>query len=105
MKITRINKGEWGKTKAFFDLEVEGFTIKGFTIVDGINGLFVGMPSVKKNDEYFDTVWANKELKDKLKELAIAAYGQEDPVVTEEQPVVATETAQTEAFDDEDIPF
>ena len=100
-----MNKGDWGKTKAFFDLEVEGFTIKGFTIVDGVNGLFVGMPSVKKNDEYFDTVRADKELKDKLKELAVAAYGQEDPIITEEQPVIATETAQTEAFDDEDIPF
>ena len=100
-----MNKGEWGKVRAFFDLEVEGFTIKGFTIVDGINGLFVGMPSTKKDDEYFDTVWANKELKDKLKELAVAAYGQESPVVTEEQPVVAAETTQTEAFNDEDIPF
>lgn len=101
-----MNKGEWGKVRAFFDLEVEGFTIKGFSLVDGINGLFAGFPSVKdKEGEYKDTVWADRELKNKVTELAIAAYGQEAPVVTEEQPVVAVETAQTEAFDDEDIPF
>ena len=69
-----MNKGEWGKTRAFFDLEVEGFTLKGFTLVDGINGLFAGFPSKKDHDdEWRDTVWANKELKDKVNELAIAA--------------------------------
>ena len=43
-----MNKGEWGKIKAFFDLETEeGFTVKGFKLVQGINGLFVGF-QVKK---------------------------------------------------------
>ena len=38
-----MKKGEWGKIKAFFDLETEeGFTMKGFKLVQGINGLFVG---------------------------------------------------------------
>tara|TARA_R110000824_G_C14695193_1_gene621967 strand:- start:167 stop:484 length:318 start_codon:yes stop_codon:yes gene_type:complete len=105
MKITRMNKGDWGKVKAFFDLEVEGFTLKGFKVIDGVNGLFAGFPSEQKDGEYMDTVWADRELKNKVTELAIAAYGQESPVVTEEQPVVAVETAQTEAFNDEDIPF
>ena len=101
-----MNKGEWGKVRAFFDLEVEGFTIKGFKLVDSVNGLFAGFPSEKKDGEYMDTVWADRELKNKVTELAIAAYGQESPVVTEEQPVMATEEAQTEVFDnDEDIPF
>ena len=101
-----MNKGDWGKVKAFFDLEVEGFTLKGFKVVDSVNGLFAGFPSEKKDGEYMDTVWADRELKNKVTELAIAAYGQEAPIVTEEQPVVAVETEQTEAFvDDEDIPF
>tara|TARA_R110000744_G_scaffold177444_1_gene296328 strand:+ start:192 stop:509 length:318 start_codon:yes stop_codon:yes gene_type:complete len=105
MKITRMNKGDWGKVKAFFDLEVEGFTIKGFKVVDSVNGLFAGFPSEKKDGEYMETVWADRELKNKVTELAIAAYGQESPVVTEAQPVVAAEAGQAEAFDDEDLPF
>ena len=61
-----MNKGEWGKIKAFFDVKTEeGFVIKGFKLVQGINGLFVGNPSQKGNDnEYYDTIYADKELKD-----------------------------------------
>ena len=57
LKIERMNKGEWGKIKAFFDLRTdEGFVIKGFKLIHGINGLFVGNPSQKGNDgEYYDT--------------------------------------------------
>ena len=51
MKIERINKGSWGKVRAFFDVRTdEGFVIKGFTLVEGINGKFVGFPS-KKNEQ------------------------------------------------------
>jgi len=74
-----MNKGEWGKIKAFFDLETtEGFIVKGFKLVQGINGLFVGFPSQKGNDEeYYDTVWAEKDLREELSQLAIDYYGQE----------------------------
>ena len=73
MKISRMNKGSYGKVRAFFDLDTkEGFTIKGFKIVEGINGLFVSMPSQKdKEGEYNDTIFASKELRSKLNELAI----------------------------------
>ena len=111
-----MTKGSWGKIRAFFDLQTqEGFTIKGFKLVEGINGLFVGFPSQKGNDdEYRDTVWAERELKDELTQLAIKEYGQEimstpvgmeensfpsPPVETTEPPVVA------EPFSDDDIPF
>ena len=55
-----MNKGSWGKIRAFFDLRTEeGFTMKGFKLVEGINGLFVGFPSQKgSDDEYHDTIWA-----------------------------------------------
>ena len=68
MKIERMNKGSWGKVRAFFDLTTqEGFTIKGFKIIEGINGLFVSMPSQKSNDgEYYDSVFADKELRDEF---------------------------------------
>ena len=40
MKIERMNKGTWGKLRAFFDVQTdEGFTIKGFKIVEGIKRL------------------------------------------------------------------
>ena len=59
-----MNKGSWGKVRAFFDLQTEeGFTLKGFKLIDGISGLFVGFPSQKDQDgEYRDTIWAEKEL-------------------------------------------
>ena len=76
MKISRMNKGEWGKVRAFFDLETEeGFTIKGFKVVQGIDGLFVGFPSQKdKEGEYNDTVYADKTLKQKINQLALDYY-------------------------------
>ena len=74
-----MNKGSWGKVRAFFDLQTdEGFTIKGFKLVQGINGLFVGNPSQKgSDDEYYDTVYADKALKEELSQMAIDHYGQE----------------------------
>ena len=34
MKIERMNKGNWGKVRAFFDVQTdEGFTIKGFKLI------------------------------------------------------------------------
>ena len=77
MKIARMNKGNWGKLRAFFDVEThEGFVMKGFKLVEGINGLFVGMPSQKGNDEeYHDTIWVeSKEIREELNTLAISKY-------------------------------
>ena len=78
MKISRMKTGDFGKLRAFFDLEVNGFTIKGFKIVEGSNGLFVSMPSQQDKDgNYNDTVWADKDTRKKLNELAISHYDQE----------------------------
>ena len=123
MKIQRMNKGEWGKIKAFFDLETEeGFTVKGFKLVQGINGLFVGFPSQKgSDDEYYDTVWADKELRDSLSQLAIDYYGQDvmpinnsmssnnDNLTSNPAPTsdsISNTTLDTsESITDDDIPF
>ena len=77
MKIERMNKGNWGKLRAFFDVQTdEGFTIKGFKIVEGINGLFISPPSQKgKDDEYYDTVFIAPELREELNHTAIQHYG------------------------------
>ena len=73
MQIDRMNVGEWGKIKAFFDIKTsEGFVLKGFKLIEGINGLFVGFPSQKDNEgEYRDTIWAEKEVREHITKLAI----------------------------------
>ena len=130
MKIERMNKGSWGKVRAFFDIRTdEGFVVKGFKIMEGINGLFVSMPSQKgKNqqgdDEWFDTVWVEKELRDQLNQTALNEYGaQYDQTLSDNQaestdaptPEAVTESANStsnenaddnvQAFSDDDIPF
>ena len=111
-----MNKGNWGKIRAFFDLQTEdGFTLKGFKLVEGINGLFVGFPSQKgSDDEYHDTVWADRDIKEQVNQLAIKTYGQEamsppsgmesdnfpPPPDPEESDV-----SVAVSFSDEDIPF
>ena len=120
-----MNKGSWGKIRAFFDLRTEeGFTMKGFKLVEGINGLFVGFPSQKgSDDEYHDTIWAERELKDQVTQMAVKAYGQDimmpapdmqasAPAATSNMnsgftpPMPSKEDVSTvEPFSDEDIPF
>jgi len=79
MKISRLNKydGE-SKTKAFFDMETEeGIVIKGFTLVEGSNGLFASVPSHKGKDEkYYENIIMSKEQKKELNDLAVAKYNE-----------------------------
>ena len=106
MKIERINKGEWGKVRAFFDLATqEGFIIKGFKIIEGINGLFVSMPSQKSNDgEFYDSVFASRDLRDELNSLAIGAYQEESHETPEAQEATTPEaTKHTQSPEDEKI--
>ena len=72
-----MNKGTWGKLRAFFDVQTdEGFTMKGFKIIEGINGLFISPPSQKgKDDEYYDTIFIAPELREELNHTAIQHYG------------------------------
>ena len=120
MKIERINKGSWGKVRAFFDLRTdEGFVIKGFKIIEGINGKFVGMPSTKNEQgEYFPTVWADEAVKSELEQLAMRAYGQEsvsdsdapsniEPEKTSGEVLDSSDSEPTKnkEFNEDDIPF
>ena len=120
-----MNKGEWGKLRAFFDLKTsDGFIIKGFKLVEGISGLFVGMPSTQgKDGEYYDTVFADKDLRDELQQVALRAYGQESVATTQAAPVMEesfntssdqsskseensdASPPKSEEFSDDDIPF
>ena len=66
------------KTVAFFDLETnESIVIKGLTIVEGSNGLFVSVPSEKgKDDKYHDKIILPTELRKELTEMAIEKYNE-----------------------------
>ena len=124
MKISRMNTGNWGKVRAFFDLTTQdGFTIKGFKLIEGINGIFVSMPSQKGNDdEYYDTVWIDsKQLREELTTLAIAEYQnpsspaeknmQKEPemmgnnMIDSDKDNPPTDEVSRPAFSDDDIPF
>ena len=124
MKIERMNKGSWGKVRAFFDIRTEdGFVVKGFKIIEGINGLFVSMPSQKgKNaqgeEEYFDSVWVEKELRDQLNQTAINEYGSQNASFSAPpaEPMSAPETVpasqdstentnKSTSFSEDEIPF
>ena len=130
-----MNKGSWGKVRAFFDVMTdEGFTIKGFKIIEGINGLFVSLPSQKgKDDEYFDTVYVGQELRQELNQLALQTYGmdtspaddfsfpkkdtesasptsstpaeQMQPAPESNSPTEAVESNEPATYSEDDIPF
>ena len=107
MKIGEMKKGSWNKIRAFFDIITEdGFTLKGFKLVEGISGLFVGFPSQKgKDQEYHDTVWADKELKAEINKLAVAEYGEGvEEMSFDDIPGAFAEKKATEGTQDE-IPF
>ena len=74
-----MTKGSWGmikggKIKAFFNVKVNGFTIKGFKLIEGINGMFVGVPSIKKEEKYENIVDVDKDTLEELKTLANKHY-------------------------------
>ena len=121
-----MRKGSWGKLTAFFDVATdEGFIIKGFKLVNGINGPFVGFPSQKGNDdEYYDTVWLTEEvretIREKLNKMAVEEYNKDnpnEPVIADntdtmqnppessEDDVSTEETIIEEPFSQDDLPF
>ena len=77
MKISTITKGDWGKIKAFFTLEIDGFYFSGFKVCKSKNSddLWVAFPSKKNKDgDYENTVVAKSESTMKLTKIALEAY-------------------------------
>lgn len=65
------------KTKGFIDLELDGIlVIKGLTLVEGENGLFLSFPSTKgKDGKYYNSVYSlDKEWKNLLQDACIKKY-------------------------------
>lgn len=78
LKVDRMKKLENGsKIKAFCDLNFgDLFVIKGFRVVEGEKGLFVGMPQeVSKQGKWYSTFTpATSELKDYISDVVMQAY-------------------------------
>lgn len=73
-QIRRFN-GE-SKLKAFVDITLAGLVIKGLRVVEGKNGLFVGMPRQQgKDGKWYNSVCpATKEIHQELTDFVLAAY-------------------------------
>ena len=66
-----------GKTKAFCDLSICGaLLVRGFTVVEGKNGPFVGMPKRQgKDGKWYETVTPlSDEAKGHLSAVVLEAY-------------------------------
>ncbi len=75
MEIERMTKGDWGKIRAFFDVKIQGMIVKGFKLIEGINGKFVGVPSIKKEDDSYDNiVIIDKDVMEELQKVANKHY-------------------------------
>ena len=77
MEIVGIRQMNVGKIRASVDVRTsEGFIIKGFKIVEGDQGLFVGMPSERtRTGKYIDLVRIDDpNLREMLQQLVIDHY-------------------------------
>lgn len=81
VEVLRLHRLNGDSTlKAFADVSFAGvFIVKGLKVVEGENGLFVGMPSRKGRDgKWHDIAYPlTKEFRDMLNELILQAYERE----------------------------
>lgn len=77
-EISRIHKIEGdSKLKAFVDISLAGLVITGLRVVEGENGLFLGMPRHQgKDGNWYNTVSATPEMHKELTEMVLAAYSE-----------------------------
>ena len=79
IQVNRIHKVDGdSKLKAFVDISLAGVVISGLKVVDGSNGLFVGMPRHQgKDGKWYNTVYpASKEMQREINDLVLAAYNE-----------------------------
>jgi len=77
VQVNRIYKIDGdSKLKAFVDVSLDGIVIKGLRIVDGNNGLFVGMPRHQgKDGKWYNTIYpTTKEIQKQISDIVLAAY-------------------------------
>lgn len=79
VKITCKPYSGTSKTKAFCDLEMDGtLVIKGVTLVEGKDGLFLSFPTTKgKDGKYYNSVYSlDKEWTQLLQDACIKKYNE-----------------------------
>lgn len=77
LEVVRLYRldGE-SKTKAFVDVAIGDFIVKGLRILQGQKGLFLGMPQDKAKDgKWYNTFYPKtKEARQDLTEVVLSAY-------------------------------
>lgn len=77
LEVVRLHRfnGD-SKTKAFVDVSIGGYLVKGLRVVSGSKGLFLSMPQEKSKDgKWYDTFHPlTKEARQDLSEAVLAAY-------------------------------
>ncbi len=75
VRLHRLENG--GPIKAFCDIQFNNeYIVKGFKLVEGKDGTFVGMPSeIGKNGKWYSTFVAlSDEVKSRLEEKVVSAF-------------------------------
>ncbi|MFA5007696.1 MAG: SpoVG family protein [Candidatus Omnitrophota bacterium] len=77
-KVARLHKFDGsGAIKAICDISISGqLVVKGFKIIEGKNGLFVGLPQDKgKNGKWYDNVFPlSPEVRETISKTVLSAY-------------------------------
>jgi len=79
LKVVRLYRLETdSKTKAFVDIAIGDFIIKGLKVLEGKKGLFLGMPQEKAKDgKWYNAFYpVTKEARYNLTSAVLAAYQQ-----------------------------
>ncbi|MDD4953464.1 MAG: SpoVG family protein [Candidatus Omnitrophica bacterium] len=75
--VSRVHKVDGDSSlKAFVDITLAGIVIKGLRVVNGKNGLFLGMPRHQgKDGKWYPTVYPlTKDIQQELSDLVLQAY-------------------------------
>lgn len=79
LKVVRLHRFEGeSKVKAFCDVAIGDFLVKGFKVVEGSKGLFISMPQERSKDgKYYPSVSPlTDEAKHVLSEAVMAAFNE-----------------------------
>ena len=77
LKVVRLHRLEGSsKTKAFLDIAVGDFIVKGLKVIQGQKGLFLSMPQDKAKDgKWYNSFYpVTKEARQVLNDVVLAAY-------------------------------